>query len=361
MHAASCRSIRSKPIVTDRNDFDTFNYTLGLRYELSDDVLLRASYGTGFLPPSVGQSFRERRSDFFIVGEDPKRNGERISVRGEVFFGGNPNLKPEESKSWSFGAILTPRALPGFRLSLDYSVIEKTNEILFANNQLILDTENALPGRVVRAELTPGDIAAGFAAGRVIGIDRSLLNFANTESKALDVQIDQFIETDRYGGFRFYAVTTKMFRVAQQFTAASDVVDPIGFDNGPLEWRANFGLVWTSPRRVWMLGWNAQHYDSYRVYAADSSDLVIRQAVRRQGAGTIRPETYHDLFLKFDLDALHATASDVFAGLEMRIGMQNVFDKAPATRAGFSPADGRFSVYGDNRLRRFTVNFSKRF
>ena len=350
------------PIETDRNDFDTFNYTLGLRYELSDDVLLRAGYGTGFLPPSVGQIFRERRSDFFIVGEDPKRNGERIFVRAsEVFFGGNPNLKPEESKSWSLGAILTPRALPGFRLSLDYSVIEKTNEILFANNQLILDNENALPGRVVRAELTPEDIAAGFAAGRVIGIDRSLLNFANTESQALDVQIDQFIETDRYGGFRFYAVTTKMFRVAQQFTPASDVVDRIGFDNGPLEWRANFGLVWTSPRRAWMLGWNAQHYDSYRVYAADSSDLVIRQAVLRQGAGTIRSETYHDLFLKFDLDAFPATTSDVFAGLEMRIGIQNVFDKAPATRAGFSPTDGRFSVYGDNRLRRFTVNFSKRF
>lgn len=349
------------PIATDRNDFDAFNYTLGLRYELSDDVLLRASYGTGFLPPSVGQIFRERRDNFVVVGEDPRRNGEPIFVRGEVFFGGNPNLEPEESKSWSFGAILTPRALPGFRLSLDYSVIEKTNEILFANNQLILDNENALPGRVVRAELTPEDIAAGFAAGRVIGIDRSLLNFANTESQALDIQIDQFIETDRYGDFRLYAVATKMFRVAQQFTAMSDVVDRVGFDNGPLEWRANFGLTWTSPRRVWMLGWNAQHYDSYRVHAADSSDLVIRQAVLRQGAGTIRSETYHDLFLTFDLEALRATTSGVFAGLEMRAGIQNVFDKAPATRVGFSPTDGRFSVYGDNRLRRFTVNLSKRF
>lgn len=349
------------PIATDRNDFDAFNYTLGLRYELSDDFLLRASYGTGFLPPSVGQIFRERRSDFFIVGEDPKRNGERIFVRGEVFFGGNPDLKPEESKSWSFGAILTPRALPDFRLSLDYSLIEKTDEILFANNQLILDNENALPGRVVRAELTPEDIAAGFKAGRVIGIDRSLLNFANTESQALDIQIDQFIETDRYGDFRVYAVATKMLRVAQQFTAMSDAVDRVGFDNGPLEWRANFGLTWTSPRRVWMLGWNAQHYDRYRVYGADSSDLMIRQAVLRQGAETIPSETYHDFFIEFDLDALHATTSDLFAGLEMRIGIQNVFDKAPATRAGFSPADGRFSVYGDNRLRRFTVNLSKRF
>ena len=349
------------PIETDRNEFDDFNYTLGLRYELSDDFLLRASYGTGFLPPSVGQVFRESRDDFFITGEDPKRNGEVFSTRGEVFFGGNPDLRPEESESWSVGAILTPRALPGFRLSLDYSVIEKTDEILFADNQLILNNEDALPGRVVRAELTQEDIDAGFEVGRVIGIDRSLLNFANTESEALDIQLDQFIETDRYGDFRFYAVATKMFRVAQQFTEMSDVVDQVGFDNGPLEWRANFGLTWTSPRSVWMLGWNAQHYGSYRVYTADASDVVIDQAVLRQGADSIPSETYHDLFLRLDLEALYATMSDVFAGLEMRVGIQNVFDKVPETRAGFSPTDGRFSVYGDNRLRRFTVNLSKQF
>ncbi len=348
-------------IETDRNDFDSFNYTLGLRYEMSDDLLLRASYGTGFLPPSVGQIFRESDDNFFIVGNDPKRNGERVFVRGKVLFGGNPDLTPEESESWSVGAILTPRALPGFRLSLDYSVIEKTDEILFADNQLILDNEDLLPGRVDRDELTQADIDAGFDVGPVKGIDRSLLNFANTESEALDIQIDQFIETDRYGDFRFYAVATKMFRVAQQFTETSDVVDRVGFDNGPLEWRANFGLTWTSPASAWMLGWNAQHYDSYLVYGAGSSDAVIDQSVLRQGAESIPSETYHDLFLKLDLDAFYATAGGVFEGLEMRVGVQNAFDKVPEVRAGFSPTDGRFSIYGDNRLRRFTVNLSKQF
>ena len=349
------------PIETDRNAFDSFNYTLGLRYEISDDFLLRASYGTGFLPPSVGQIFRERNDSFFIVGEDPKRNGESISVQGQVLFGGNPDLQPEDSESWSVGAILTPRAFPGFRLSLDYSVIEKTDEILFADNQLILDNEDQLPGRVVRAELTQADIDAGFDVGRVIGIDRSLLNFANTESEALDVQIDQFIETDRYGDFRFYAVATRMLSVAQQFTAASDVVDRVGLDNGPLEWRANFGLTWTSPGSAWMLGWNAQHYDSYLVYGAESSDVVVEQSVLRQGSDTIPSETYHDLFLRLDLDSLYTTVNGLFAGVEVRVGIQNVFDKTPEARAGFSPTDGRFSVYGDNRLRRFTVNLSKQF
>ncbi|MCG8370546.1 MAG: TonB-dependent receptor, partial [Proteobacteria bacterium] len=349
------------PIESDRNEFDSFDYTLGLRYEMSDDLLLRASYGTGFLPPSVGQIFRQSNDNFFIVGDDPKRNGENIFVQGTVLFGGNPDLTPEESESWSVGAILTPRALPGFRLSLDYSVIEKTDEILFADNQLILDNEDSLPGRVIRAELTQADIDAGFDVGRVIGIDRSLLNFANTKSEALDIQIDQLVETDRYGEFRFFAVATKMFGVEQQFTATSEPIDQVGFDNGPLEWRANFGLTWTSPRSVWLLGWNAQHYDSYRVYGADSSDAIIEQSVLRQGAESIPSETYHDLFLKLYPDELDGMAGGLLEGVEVRVGIQNAFDKVPEARASFSPTDGRFSVYGDNRLRRFTLSLSKQF
>ena len=349
------------PIDTDRNDFDSFDYTFGLRYEMSDDLLLRASYGTGFLPPSVGQIFRESNDSFFVTGTDPKRNGENIFVRGTVLFGGNPDLGPEESESWSAGAILAPRFLKGFRLSLDYSVIEKTDEILFADNQLILDNEDLLPGRVVRAELTQADIDAGFDVGAVIGIDRSLLNFAKTKLEALDIQLDQLIETDRYGDFRFYAVATRMFRVEQQFTETSDVIERVGFDNGPLEWRANFGLTWTSPGDTWALGWNAQHYDSYHVYGAGSSDTVIDQSVLRHGTDTIPSETYHDLYFKLDLGAFSGMAAGVFEGTEVRVGIQNAFDKVPQTRPGFSPTDGRFSVYGDNRLRRFTVNLSKQF
>ena len=345
------------PIETNLNEFDSFDYTLGLRYEMSDDLLLRASYGTGFLPPSVGQIFRESDDSFPIVGNDPKRNGEIVSVQGRVFFGGNPDLKPEESESWSVGAIITPRALPGFRLSLDYAVIEKTDEILFADNQLILDNEDLLPGRVIRGELTQADIDAGFDVGPVTGIDRSLLNFASTESEALDIQIDQLIETDRYGDFRFYAVATRMFGVEQQFTETSDPVDRVGFDNGLLEWRANFGLTWTSPRDSWALGWNAQYYDDYLVYGADASDITIEQSVLREGSESIPSEVYHDLFLNLYLGQFAGMLED----LQVRVGVQNVFDKEPESRAGFSPTDGRFSVYGDNRLRRFTVSLSKQF
>jgi len=42
---------------------------------------------------------------------------------------GNPNLKPEIAHSWTIGAVLTPRFLPGFNFSVDYWRIKITDAI----------------------------------------------------------------------------------------------------------------------------------------------------------------------------------------------------------------------------------------
>jgi outer membrane receptor protein involved in Fe transport len=44
--------------------------------------------------------------------------------------GGNPNLRPETSKSWTVGMVVTPRSLlPGFNMTLDYYNIKIKNSI----------------------------------------------------------------------------------------------------------------------------------------------------------------------------------------------------------------------------------------
>ena len=349
------------PIETNRNKFNSIDYTVGVRYEVSDDLLLRASYGTGFLPPSVGQIFRNEDPTFFVSGFDPKRGGQFFFTQAKVLFGGNPDLTPEESESWSVGGILTPRFLPGFRLSVDYSVVKKADEILFANNQLILDNEDIFPDRVIRKDLTPADMAAGFTGGEILTFDRSALNFANSKSTSLDIQFDQEIISERYGDFRLFAIATHLFSVEQQLTPDSEIVDNVGFDNLPLAWRGNAGLTWNDPSGDWTVGWNAQYYDSYFVYAPTSTEFIIDQAVTQQGAERISSEIYHDFFIRHRLSVFDGQAGGLLENMEFRFGIQNAFNKIPATRPGFSPTDGRFSVYGDNRLRRFTVSLRKSF
>ena len=45
-------------------------------------------------------------------------------LTGGYFFGGNPNIKAERGNTRTFGAVVTPTALPGFSLALDYYKID---------------------------------------------------------------------------------------------------------------------------------------------------------------------------------------------------------------------------------------------
>ena len=55
------------------------------------------------------------------------------------FAGGNPNLKPEKSDTYTGGIVLTPRFLPRFSLTVDYFNIKIKNTIGTVGAQLILD------------------------------------------------------------------------------------------------------------------------------------------------------------------------------------------------------------------------------
>ena len=145
-----------------------------------------------------------------------------------------------------------------------------------------------------------------------------------------------------------------------QLTPDSEVIDSVGFDGGPLDWRINAGLTWESPTDVYSLGWNAQYYHNYFVYTATADEFLVDQSTRRQGRTDIPAETYHDFFMVYRADA-DGWLGELLADSEIRLGIQNAFDKVPAALPSFSPTDGRFSAYGDNRLRRYTLSFRKSF
>src|SRR5690606_1209798 len=102
--------------------------------------------------------------------------------------GGNENLEPERSESTSFGLILTPNRWNGLRLSLDYTRIEKRDEITMLSYQQIVNLEDSFPGRVTRGPSIP-DEPAGWA-GQITAIDASAVNVANSLVEAFDVQVD---------------------------------------------------------------------------------------------------------------------------------------------------------------------------
>ena len=341
------------------NSFDSVDYTVGLRYKPIEDILLRASFATGFVPPNVTQIFPQELTPGSLFVRDPKRPGTSPFVSVPTLItGGRDTLRPEESESWSAGVIITPRQIPGFRLSIDYTLIEKDDEIGSLTPQELLNLEELFPDRVQRAALTPDEEALGFTGGALTFVDFTLINLERTTSESVDIQLDQFFEVGEWGDFRFYGIATYAERVERQILPETPEVDRVGFDDGPLEWRGNMGVTWESPSSELALDWNAQYYGSYLVYSANDSQRTIDEEVLQHGRSTIPSQMFHDVTLTYrpELERF----SGFLSGTEIRIGIQNLFDEEPFIRPD-TRSRGRYSSYGDPRLRRYSISVRKSF
>ncbi len=341
------------------NEVSSTDFTLGLRYTPLPGLLLRASYGTGFLPPSIEQVFRIEDPNGFVLVLDPKRGGAFTYLDPLLTYrGGNPNLKPEQSESFSAGAVLTPAAVPGLRLAVDYTRIRKSDEIGALSFQQVIDNEDALPGRVGRGPLSMDDELLGYTAGEITSFDFTMANLSNTEVEAWDVQIDYAWEM-AVGTFSAYAVGTYQPSFKRQLLESSPVVQIGGFSgDSALKLRVNGGL--TLDRGPWSLGWSFQYYDDYIAYPGDASTATMTRIRNGQGSDTIPSQIYHDLFARYRFDAAAATAGGLLADMELTLGVQNVFDTSPPILAT-TGAFGGYSVYGDPRLRAYSVAVVKRF
>ncbi len=332
------------------------DYTAGFRYAPSPDLAFRASYGTGFLPPSVAQI----TPSFFTQSlgvVDPRRSGMFESIPNVLQIrNGNPNLRPEESASLSLGMILTPRALPGLRLSVDFSRIAKDDEISFTDPQTIINKEMLVPERVTRAALTQDDIDAGFAVGQITSVDASMINFAKTTVRTFDIQLDYSFDTS-LGNIRAYVLTTYLQDYMTQFQPGA----PNDQNAGHLfwlKWRGNAGL--TLDRDTWSLDWNMQYFDSYLLYPGSVPLEFVPVFTAQQGSDSIPRQTYHDIVGRFRVGEALGLTSGILADTDLQFGIRNVFNTSPPIVASPFPSNG-YSFFGDPRLRRYTVSIRKRF
>jgi iron complex outermembrane receptor protein len=135
--------------VTVGNDMNATTYKLSGRYQVSNTVLLRGSYGTGFKAPSmldiaqplVPSGVTAASYDCPFPGTDPCKPGK---LQYSVLSGGNALLKPEKSKQATFGIRFEPNA--SFGIGADYWEVRMTDAVsgvsanqAFANPQKYKD------------------------------------------------------------------------------------------------------------------------------------------------------------------------------------------------------------------------------
>lgn len=332
------------------------NYTLGIKYAPSADIAFRASWGNGFLPPKLGNIRSEPPSvlsDFLIFLlnlRDPGRNDELIPGPVAILGGGTPNLRPEDSESFSAGVVLTPTVVPGLRMSADLTSIKKTDEVLNLPVTFFLANQAAFADRIVRGDPLPGD-APGIP-GPITSINASAINLASSKLKAIDFKADYSFENERLGDFRVYGVATHTIELSLRSLPGEPPVDRAGSFDGPLKWRANVGFDWE--QGSWSGGWNTQIYGSYRVCESVLTEFTCAQEETWQGGTRIKAQTYSDIYVGYSFD------EGPLMGAEVKIGIQNLFDQKPPVVASGIDQMG-YSSFADPRLQRFTLTLRKQF
>lgn len=339
--------------------------TYALRWQPTQDVTFRASYGTGYLPPYLHQLVRVSQPFMSVNVRDPERGGEllgtelfpgfRILNSPDNYSGGNPDVKPEQSETLSIGTIVTPRWIPGLRVSVDWTRTEKT-DVYFLPSSLIApfvltpesqaafeDFLREHPERFVR-----GPASGGFTVGPITGIDASYANLQGAAIEAVDFTLDY--RRDLWGGeLHVSGNATWLRELSVQQSESTPSFDWAGVANGNFQgglsgtggvsWKGNAQVLWSND--TVSIGWRARFFDDYYLNREHLVDTT-------QGAAKIPSQIYHDLFGSW------AIREDV----DLRFGINNLLNRNP-------PVDvltgTYYSRFGDPRLANFQVSLTKRF
>ncbi|MGE5243721.1 MAG: TonB-dependent receptor plug domain-containing protein, partial [Betaproteobacteria bacterium] len=173
------------------SDFgSTTNPKFSLRWQPVRTLLLRGSYGTGFLAPSLYQLFTPNISGVSQPGlSDPIRcpvtgdTGFDCATQFGVLFGGNSSLKPEESEQTTFGIVVEP--IPNASISVDWFKINLKDAITNGISPLtILGDLDQFGSLVTRAPADPGSPLPG----RILSILQTYINLGAERIEGLDVE-----------------------------------------------------------------------------------------------------------------------------------------------------------------------------
>ncbi len=308
-----------------RNSVQEFDPSVTLSYQPTSRIKLRTSYGTGFLPPSPNQLTQSVNNNAVGGPQDPRRGGETLGV-WQLTSGGNPDLRPEHSESWSGGIVLTSSMVRGFRASVDYTRTKKRDNIASfpGGQQAIVNNEALLPGRVTRGPVPPND---PYGVGPITAINASLFNIARTDIEAFDFQLDYRIEMGQAGTLELFAAATRTLHYKTQIFTDQPVVENVGLvaslgtGSNPLKFKGNGGLTWT--KNQWLIGWNFRYLDSYT--------LTNATAVANQGTAKVPSQHYHDVFIRYKVKARDSglLSRGLLGDTEWRLGVLNVFDTQP--------------------------------
>lgn len=320
----------------DYSDFgSTFDPKIGVSFAPTQDLLLRASWGTSFRAPRFNEANEATSSDSFAFEVADPRSPTGSSV---VLWlsGADPNIGPETADIWTAGFDLQPIALAGLRISATYFHIDYKDKIAVGGDYASTLLAESDWAAIITRDPTPAQVDAicarpdftDFGYGRcpfptppAAIMDLRLRNLSQLKLHGIDLDLNY--RTDVLAGqLSFGLAGTYMLGYERSVSAGAplvDIVDTVGY---PAALRLRGSVSWS------MQGWMASTMVNY-VGAYDDP-------VRSRDVGSW-------------------TTVDVVAGYQfshgswledtiLQVAATNAFDRKPPfvnIQAGFDSANAR--------------------
>jgi len=358
---------------------------VSIRYQPIADLTLRASWGQSFRSPSPTELFTPVFQNFPVLF-DPIR-GTTLQPPNGVWEGGNTNLIPETTDSYTAGVVWTPKFVPGLTMTVDFYQLYTTNLILDADSfAQVLLSNNVVDPDGCGLGVNPGS-GAGLGVtrdntGNLDCIDSGFGNAGKRHVQGIDVTAVYEYPT-QYGKFTLSGGYNHFFTWKAQ--AGKEFTSFLGnYNNGTLP-LAPGAIPWN---KGYVRGeWEWNHFDFIATgnYVGDFRDDPSFDTIDRPERRNVPSYITLDLQLSYEWvkpelepvtgyskDAKDAKSAPVAAvdnstiwqrmlwGTKLTVGVNDVFDRQPPSVIGAFNDNYDTSLYSI-RNRYWYVSFTKKF
>ncbi|HTK58259.1 MAG TPA: TonB-dependent receptor [Sphingomicrobium sp.] len=194
-------------------------YNLGGELAPIKDIRFRANYSRAVRAPSLADAYTPLGTNFTPAPTDPcdinsindtpnraancAADGVPVGYTFQYLSslryqsGGNPDLKPEKSDSWTVGGVVQPRFIPGLAISVDYYNITVNDVITSPSAQSVINSCYDLPTidnqfcATFERNPGPGNGPSGEIPGRILEGSLHLIpfNYAKLKVRGIDTEV----------------------------------------------------------------------------------------------------------------------------------------------------------------------------